>query len=66
MWISSAGNHGPALGTVGVPPDFSTDSVIGIGAYVSPEMMATDHHLVEKMPGNITRWMSESFVHLVD
>ena len=39
VWMASAGNDGPALCTVGTPPDISTNTVIGVGAYVSPEMM---------------------------
>ena len=29
MWIASAGNHGPALSTVGTPPDFKHDLIMG-------------------------------------
>lgn len=36
VWIASAGNHGPALSTIGTPPDISQNSTcIGVGAYIS-------------------------------
>jgi len=28
-WIASAGNHGPALCTIGAPPDISKTTIIG-------------------------------------
>lgn len=28
-WVASAGNHGPALCTIGTPPDTSKTTIIG-------------------------------------
>lgn len=57
-WIGSAGNQGPALCTISTPPDIKTDCIIGIGAYVSPDMMIAEYGMLEKTSGMPYTWTS--------
>lgn len=58
VWVASAGNHGPALGTIGTPPDLASPCCVGVGAYVSPEMMEAEYVLSQKLQGNAYTWSS--------
>lgn len=58
VWVASAGNHGPALSTVGTPPNISQETIIGVGAYVSPEMMEAAYSMRQKLPGMPFTWSS--------
>lgn len=49
---------GPALCTIGTPPDISQPACVSVGAYVSPEMMEAEYSLREKLPGNVYTWTS--------
>eukprot|EP00490_Sorites_sp_Unknown_P000350 CAMPEP_0114672178 /NCGR_PEP_ID=MMETSP0191-20121206/42420_1 /TAXON_ID=126664 /ORGANISM="Sorites sp." /LENGTH=545 /DNA_ID=CAMNT_0001933805 /DNA_START=21 /DNA_END=1659 /DNA_ORIENTATION=- len=57
IFISSAGNDGPCLSTAGAPQS-ATNSIVGIGAMFTPNMIKTEYGLCDIPNMNAYTWTS--------
>ena len=57
IFVSSAGNAGPALSTVGAPGGTSS-AILGIGAFLPPDLMRSGYTFRKEYPGIPFTWTS--------
>ena len=57
IFVTSAGNAGPALTTVGAPGGFSS-GIISVGAYVNHSMMDAEYAMLERVTERPYTWSS--------
>lgn len=57
LFVTSAGNSGPALTTVGAPAA-AGDPLFSIGAWVSESMQAAEYAMVDPVPSSVYTWSS--------
>ncbi|KAJ3337523.1 tripeptidyl-peptidase II Tpp2 [Gonapodya sp. JEL0774] len=57
VFVSSAGNAGPGIGTVGSPGGMAS-GIIGVGAYVTTSLQNSSHSMLEPVPERPYTWSS--------
>ncbi|KAJ2390331.1 hypothetical protein GGI23_005644, partial [Coemansia sp. RSA 2559] len=57
IFVSSAGNEGPALSTVGAPGG-TNEGIIGVGAFVGEEQIKADHAMYDTVRETAFTWCS--------